>query len=614
MEKVECPHCKSKVYNTPRCSRCGKEIFRTAAEDKLPEGDDDAFAFSARAVETHRQQAATRLLQIKLTDQLPDGSLPNLKKLAVQPGTYTFLVSEIHEPELLKPGMYDVSKLGLGGGLRASFEARKAHYPVLICTISQLSSVATFALPDATAIFGEEAHFNDAVSSEQIHRALNSLSLLTAEGHSGGARLQMEIRCKNPVRLLNAFEGTVRNKFLKGSQNDQGAGGVLKYPVELLFRTLFGGKPTSGDRLPPITLWHLYRSVRLELMASLRACLRNERIEDLYDYSVEARERVLRKINDDMARSFDSFGLEISRVSAFEFICPKYVKLRERRGDIALDRERLGDDRTQAEIDREKRDLETEQFKDQLSHQEARERFGATEAGESKRHHLTEAGETNKLSDRLAAEGQQRQMERDAARREHARKQLAENERLKLQLQSEKADKLLDVERKRLELLKDKARFALEMNNAWANAETDRQLKVSEAVVQQRLLFLKEYAGLPADNILAIALANDPRLAEAYVAAMNAKNQTEMTSMQERFRHELVSVHGKENSMVHQLVIEAVKQLGMYMTKRAEANQPQVYAGEVVLSMPPAAQAPTEVASAPPDEEGATELMRRPRG
>jgi hypothetical protein len=129
MEKVACPHCKSQVFKTPRCSKCGKDLFETAAtadrarELEARQQAGDEFGFVARAWEAHVQQSNAELLRVRATDQLPNGLSPHIKKLVVPPGTSTMIVSEIHEPRLLEAGEYDVSRLGLGGGLLASLEA-----------------------------------------------------------------------------------------------------------------------------------------------------------------------------------------------------------------------------------------------------------------------------------------------------------------------------------------------------------------------------------------------------------------------------------------------------------------------------------------------------------
>ena len=55
------------------------------------------------------------MAQILVSDQLPDGTLPNLKRLVVQPGTFTVMVSQFHGTHVLKPGQYRCFAWGSAG-------------------------------------------------------------------------------------------------------------------------------------------------------------------------------------------------------------------------------------------------------------------------------------------------------------------------------------------------------------------------------------------------------------------------------------------------------------------------------------------------------------------
>ena len=105
-----------------------------------------------------------------------------------------------------------------------------------------------------------------------------------------------------------------------------------------------------------ITLADLYPQIRMELAAAIIELIRNENVEELYR-TVEVRERVASDIQRIMSRSFDMYGIKIDRVSAFRFICPEYEELLARRGQIALDREDLGDRTQEADIDRLRREI-----------------------------------------------------------------------------------------------------------------------------------------------------------------------------------------------------------------------------------------------------------------
>jgi hypothetical protein len=451
-------------------------------------------------------------------------------------------------------------------------------YQVLICSVSRRRTGATFAFPDFQSIFGEHKAFDGNVTPELVEKAKGQLSLLTAEGMSGGARLILELRCPEPLRLLNAFADKLqkRRKPVAGAADAPGSSGLLpkllKYPIKLLAQLLWGGSPPKGGQYHPLTLRDLYPFFRLELMASLRSCLRNEKIDDLYNDALEVRQRVTSKIAEDLGLTLGLFGLKIERVATFEFLCPRYLQLRQRRGDLAVEEMGLPDDRKQAALEGEHRVLETEQFKDQVRHQEDRERFGTQEAHESTRLKWKEEGESKRLFDELRAQDEERSRNREVAQQRFEREQKLEDAALEVQLKEKQMEK---------------ARLAMQVQNEWRDAELQRQLLAREASTKQRLEFLKAYATLPPESILTIALADNPQLTEAYVAAMNARSRAEELQLQERFRQELVKVHNQESGMVSQLMVEAVKQLGIVMAKRAEARPPQVFAHKVELPLPP---------------------------
>ena len=57
---------------------------------------EDRSGIVLKASAVHNEQKAVPIVQISVADQLPNGSLPNVKKLVVQPGSFTFVVSQMH--------------------------------------------------------------------------------------------------------------------------------------------------------------------------------------------------------------------------------------------------------------------------------------------------------------------------------------------------------------------------------------------------------------------------------------------------------------------------------------------------------------------------------------
>ena len=594
MERVLCPHCKSKVYRTAKCSKCGKALFQTSAkaeQDQRKKQQMGDFGFAARAVEAFNLRQKTEIMRVRTTDQLPDGTLPFLKKLKVLKDTTTILVSEIHDAKPLGEGEYELSHLGEGSGLTTSFAAAaRSNYKLFICSVRNDQRImATFAFPDYEELSNASPRPGTDVklTPQLLLRAeqnLKHLGFLTEEGVRGGARLQMQLSCKDPPRLLNAFASKLeefRKPTARAKPKGHGPlGRILLYPSELLAHLLLGGKPAQGDAYSPVTLGFVYPYFRMELMATLRNCLRSEKIKDLYDDAQESVKRVTGKIESELADTLDLFGLKVERVVAFEFISPEYLRFRQRKGHVDLEKLELDTDRDQGVVDKERRKLETEQFKDQVEQQEARERIATRESeesarrrwkelgetkreyvkevGKTKREYLKEVGETKKAHDEILAQAQDRQMEREDKRRQFKRKQALEDGKVDLQ---------------RVDQKMDKARKVLEIQNEWRDAEHKRQMgrraleheqqmESQNAATEQRLKFLKEYARLPPDSILAIALADNPNLAEAYVMAVNAKSKDEAINLHKEFRDKLVEVHGAESGKVTPLLIEATRQLG----------------------------------------------------
>src|SRR5262249_24300057 len=141
------------------------------------------------------------------------------------------------------------------------------------------------------------------------------------------------------------------------------------------------------------------------------------------------------------------------------------------------------------------------------------------------------------------------------------------------------ADQETNLKLHRLKM--EEARQWNAVSNELLEARLERHLKRDKADTERRLQFLREYAKLPPESILTIALADNPQLTQAYIAAMNARNREEQLVQQEAFRAELVKVHGQESGLVSQLMIEAVRQLGLVLAKKAQANKPQVFTNEV---------------------------------
>jgi hypothetical protein len=268
-----------------------------------------------------------------------------------------------------------------------------------------------------------------------------------------------------------------------------------------------------------------------------------------------------------MQTTFDTYGLKIERVSAFRFICPRYEELLKRRGDIALDREQLVDRKQELEIGRQQRRMAAEEAQD-VSHVETEtEMHMASDLAARERHEIKEARETERDRDLLRAEQLQRRLEMDGAARQY------------------EIEMKLKEERTRLELQREKMKLAMEMHGEALRLQDQQQ----ESQLNRRIRMLKEYANLPPDSVLTIALAENPQLAAAYAASVQAGNQREQMQMQEKFRDELSKSYASNNEQYTALLQEAVKQWGQYQSAKELAK---VTGPQQVINVAPQGQTP----------------------
>ena len=352
--KVECPRCHQPTRVARYCLHCHAELLKQ--ETALRSEDETAFLLTARNARDRLEQLP--LAQIMVSDQLPDGSLPNLKKLVVQPGTFTVMVSQFQGTTILKPGQYDCSRLGIGGGIKAAFQAGREPRPVFFCTVSQTPVTATFVLPDQEFLVDETGDVSQRTGKEiyDVNSAVSRLGIRTSDNFLGGAQAQLVLRCINPARLLEIFiqaklqsldpdekvqlglplnaEDTTALRRAGREPGPEyttstygGAKGILTYSLAVISRLLWGGgnQPRLTEPVA-LSVWDIYRAVRMEFAAAIGQSVRNEPIAHLFD-AVEVRDRIAEDIQKIMSQSFDMYGIKIDRVSAFRFICPKYEEL-----------------------------------------------------------------------------------------------------------------------------------------------------------------------------------------------------------------------------------------------------------------------------------------------
>lgn len=588
-KKVTCPSCGKETFEARYCLYCRADMHKPIVQREKGIYVEDRAGIVLKARAVHNEQQAVPIVQISVADQLPNGSLPNVKKLVVQPGSFTFVVSQMQRMVVLQPGQYDASQLALGGAVKPSLGAATETRPVFLCTVSQRPIVTTFFLPDYDALKDESGDIPVPGEGKwDVEGAVRQLSLRTADNLLGGASAQVVLRCTNPAQLLDMF---IHRKLSEFSVEERGRLGLLsdeeqahlpdeqrtawgipkkkppqrqeglfgKYiglPIKALWQTVFGYIPESSQfpQTVSISMLDFYRQIRMEFAAAIIEAIRNDTADQLYN-TVELRERIADDIQRVMSQSFEMYGLKIERVSAFRFICPQYEEVLKRRGDIALDREQLTDRKKEMEVGREQRRMAVEEARDVSAVETEMQTQLASDEALLERHKLKEARETEHDRDLLRAEQLQRQLALDA-----------ETHRARLEMEEQQHELEMRKERRRLELQAEKMRMALGFQQQALEMQNQQQ----DVLLERRMKMLEQYARLPKESILTIALAENPQLAAAYAASVQAQSQQEQLQMQEKFRTELSQAYAGNNAQFSRLLQEAVKQWGQYQAAKVQ--------------------------------------------
>ena len=597
----------------------------------------DYLGFMHRAVEADKLQKSSSLISAKVTDQLPNGLLPEIKKLVVPSDATLYLLSERHAPVELEPGDYEVSRLGLGGGLDNSFKAyggtsgagsNTQRSGVLICEVRRKSFPFTITLPDENGFSSlldrmkkpensanRKQHVEDL--AKELGRVFEESRLQTQDGICTGVRVQLDVRVKDPRRLIETYcrffvkrlEQNYKDLDLRVGTPavDPGLASKLLFPLSLLKQVVFGAQQRSGAQLRPIKLDQVYRKIRLEVADALRDAIRLETARDLIEQPALVRERVTSSLEQHVGRSLGLFGLTIQRVVSVECVSPEYNRMLVERGRLKLRREKIEDRETEAGIEHDEQTIDTRRFEDQVREQNLRSRHATRESEETNRDAIQEQTKTQRVDDLRKIEGirsdLQRQQEiadvqRDLRlRNADADLEIRKNQDLadlrleeqRILLQNQKMEALLGLEMRRDEHLHRLEQDALDQSYRREVGRLEllfnQQMKTNEAEMNSRLVFLEKYAGLSKDvdegKLLLIAMASNPKLAKPFVEATRAKGKDELIAKMGEFKNELVAAHGKEDKLVHQLMQEGIRQLGGVVMKHVEKPVTQINANSV---------------------------------
>lgn len=552
-ERIKCGNCGASVPRAARCMQCGKPLVKVDEPNmELSKTSADTHASRVRWLSELHEKIT--VAEVQFFQYLADGSLPGLKKIRVPEGSQAVVISQVR-CETLGPGEHEVATSGIASSVRAALASDRSGGVLCVCTFPAVQIGFNVMLPDELDVIA---------AGGNVDAAMKSLSLRTADDLVGTAELSARVRVAEPVKIATVMA----RELLKAAQSDatqepKGLLGSVTFPFRALGRLMFGGnaEQTGHVAAQPIKLSRVYGSVRTELALVVRAAVRQERAETLYD-TVQVRERITEDLSRSLADTFSAYGLKLDRIAAFKFQCEEYDDLLRDRSKIALQREALGDKRNAAAIDAEEKGI----LKDRRRVDAADVQDAAKMIGETERNQIYEDALTADTTDRARAAAQARQLSMDEAKLAFNRDQRALDERQNLALQDERQ------------------RLQLEKIRMLAQIDADRQ----RAQTEQTKSLIDSTRGASTDQLLVVAMMQNPALAGAFSAAQQAKfamlNVEKQLEMQAQFRQQLEQAYGANNQMVGALLQEAVKQWGTVQGKKAEATRAQV------VSVGPSAQ------------------------
>jgi hypothetical protein len=558
-EKRVCPYCQRLTFSNRFCTYCTKDMLEITTETIDPENLRAAMVLSS--LDAHRSHKKLILARFEYFKQLPDGTFPGIKQVTVKRGTLKYMINATGEHELLDEGVHDVSRIGLGGGLSSSFQSSRSPSEIYFFTVLRKPIITHVVLPDVCTLMqnsnADEAEtllmnlFKGDEDSTRtligcVSRALGSISIRTSDDMFGGAALQLQFRIKNPVRLVNMLAESSGIKPRKDAPT--GLVSMLKYPFDLVRQVFFGStppkEPSQSMRLQMIKLLPM---IRFELAAAIAESIRNETVKDLYD-SVDHRERVSTDLAKIMSTSFETYGIELERVTNFRFICPEYEELLKKKGATALDAHDIDDMRNRNKNTQVRRGLAQEDAKDIITKERELGEHDAEEKARLARKEIEESSGVAEMRDQSQLEMEYRDRVRLGAKMDFMRKQEIEDE-------STKAEKL-----------RIKMETMLKLRNDYLNDDAARQRQEQDDVFRRQLIMMERTKGMSPEKVLAVALTQNPALQAAYVASMQSRDQS-------TFRDELAKAYSQNSNEFTHILKSAIEQFGKYHATRIGAQR-----------------------------------------
>jgi hypothetical protein len=506
---------------------------------------------------------------------------PQRKRLVVQPRSRGFLIGARHAaPQRLGPGQYKVADLFITEETPVGATTAAANAQVAVCCfVEDLPFIVGVVLPDMLLMADETSAAG----------AITSLTLRTSEKIAGAVRFEMSLRCVDPVKLMRVIGSPHAERELEADRKRKKLIDVRRVAVEKerpswwelhkwVGRMVAGSTVEQAEFIiknpDPFTMEDLYPRINLELAQVVRAAVGECSIKDLYG-TVAVRERIQQEIQREMGQTLSAYGLEVDRISTFQFFAPDYEKkVLNERGEVAIQAERLETLDQRVALDDQYRLIGDDQHKKEQASRAARDVDT-----------LNANADVQAVADAHRNDKLVRDLEQGSIKKDWNRDQTQKDERLKIQVVEERAAAALRAsEAKALaaaRVASEQQRLRLEARRA----EDEARERAKDAEHRRRLEAVKSIAELPPDQQFLYAMMMNPDLQRAFVALQQANAGQDRLAMAQQFQDKIAAVYGDNTKLVHGLLTEAAKQLGAVMSAHAGGRPPEEQAGSVVLRL-----------------------------
>ncbi|HEY1187198.1 MAG TPA: hypothetical protein VGE74_06040 [Gemmata sp.] len=599
-----CPKCRAEVPKKNFCLRCGENLVPKTWSDEVL--DPLLFATAAKGMKESFEKLT--LAKFQFISMPNDGTSPRIKPIIVDDQSWVFVAGSEGSPlQRLHPGRYEKFEHLFGDfGGAGQIKAQEGDNFTMYLKVPRRPVIAIIQLPDWQLLHGtglvDEKCDVPPTSSDPVARTgqredraillrktLEQLNLLSADNLFGGAQVQLELQVVDPDKLLDTLGDSMIATGLKAKRrartelrNNPVYEQVAKAPAKTWFgrrwadiKSLFVEEETrtrvKSSRSVTIDfayhLGHFYERIQLEFRMAVQQAVRGFNAMDLLANRDQGREQVIATINQVMSDTLSGYGIRLNRCMTFEFVCPELLTLQREKGETKIAEERLKEQGERMKLNRQAALMTREE-----------ERADALLDFEDELTEIERDGVRSARKDANTAAAQVRQLDMDATQQEHARAQLAENERLAIALGKEKALADNDV---------TGAKRARELS------EYQRQLQITGEHERQKsnqdqadfLAVLEAVGRLPPNLQQAALNMYQARLAATRpeLAAMLASSQNSAGLEQQLARErELAARHSQELSAAHtqgtqqavQLLASIVQQAGNVLVANAKPPLP----------------------------------------